>query len=227
CPKSPPALLFLLMTLGPTTAALAFFDRGAPSTAAGRALVTLGRVPLFYYLVQWYVIHGLAVLVALVRGQPVAWLFVASPPYQAPPGAAYGLPVVYLMWAVVLAILYPLCRWFAGVKARHRDVRCLSYLGPVGAEGDHHDRDVPAPLAVAARRGPRGARGPARVAPRPARHGPPRRPTGQPHGRRPRPARPRRPAAGHHRRPQRQGRAPGRAPPGPTPLGLPPDPPAT
>ena len=33
------------------------------------------RVPLFYYLLQWYVIHPLAVLAALARGLPVAWLF--------------------------------------------------------------------------------------------------------------------------------------------------------
>jgi uncharacterized membrane protein len=129
CTKYPPSLLFLLMTLGPALLALWWFDRGdVASTAPGRFLVTLGRVPLFYYLSQWYVIHLLALLVALVRGQPLDWLFSKSFPVVPPPESSYGLPVVYLMWAVVVAVLYPLCRWFAGVKARNRNVWWLAYL---------------------------------------------------------------------------------------------------
>jgi hypothetical protein len=67
CTKQPPSLLFVLMTLGPAIAALAVIDRVGIRSPLGRALVTFGRVPLFYYLAQWYVIHGLAVLAALVR----------------------------------------------------------------------------------------------------------------------------------------------------------------
>ena len=137
CTKQPPSLLFVLMTLGPAIAALAVIDRvGIRSPVGrtvgicgpvGRTLVTFGRVPLFYYLLQWYVIHGLAVLAGLVRGLPVAWLF--SPAALGPPpeGWALGLPGVYAAWAVVLAVLYIPCRWFAGVKARHPG-GWLSYL---------------------------------------------------------------------------------------------------
>jgi len=76
---------------------------------------------------QWYLMHGLAVLAALVRGSPVAWLF--SPAALGPPpeGWALGLPGIYAAWAVVLAVLYIPCRWFAGVKAR-RPGGWLSYL---------------------------------------------------------------------------------------------------
>ena len=70
CTKQPPSLLFVLMTLGPAIAALAVIDRVGIRGPAGRALVTLGRVPLFYYLLQWYVIHGLAVLVGLRGDSP-------------------------------------------------------------------------------------------------------------------------------------------------------------
>jgi uncharacterized membrane protein len=119
CTKQPPSLLFVLMTLGPAIAALAVIDRVGIRGPAGRALATFGRVPLFYYLLQWYVIHGLAVLAGLVRGFPVAWLF--SPAALAPPpeGWSLSLPAIYGAWAVVLAVLYLPCRWFAGVKARH------------------------------------------------------------------------------------------------------------
>jgi uncharacterized membrane protein len=127
CTKQPPSLLFVLMTLGPAIAALAVIDRVGIHGPVGRALVTLGRVPLFYFLLQWYVIHGLAVLAGLVRGLPVAWLF--SPAALGPPpdGWSMSLPGIYAAWAVVLAILYIPCRWFAGVKARHPG-GWLSYL---------------------------------------------------------------------------------------------------
>jgi uncharacterized membrane protein len=127
CTKQPPSLLFALMTLGPAITALAVLDRVGARGPAGRALVTFGRVPLFYYLLQWYVIHGLAVLTGLARGMPVAWLFSPSALGPAPEGWALGLPGVYAAWAAVLVILYLPCRWFARVKAR-RPGGWLSYL---------------------------------------------------------------------------------------------------
>jgi uncharacterized membrane protein len=127
CTKQPPSPLFLLMTLGPAISVLAAIDREGIRGLAGRFLVTLGRVPLFYFLLQWYVIHGLAVVVGLARGMPVAWLF--SPAALGPPpeGWPLGLPAVYLAWAVVVAVLYLPCPWFVRVKARHPG-GWLSYL---------------------------------------------------------------------------------------------------
>jgi hypothetical protein len=34
---------------------------------------------------------------------------------------------MYLIWGIVVVLLYPLCRWFAGVKQRHSEA-WLSYL---------------------------------------------------------------------------------------------------
>jgi uncharacterized membrane protein len=127
CTKQPPSLLFVLMTLGPAITALALIDRVGIRGPVGRALVKLGRVPLFYYLLSWYVIHGLAVLLSLMRGLPVAWQFSPAALGPSPEGWALALPGVYVAWAVVLAVLYLPCRWFAGVKARHPG-GWLSYL---------------------------------------------------------------------------------------------------
>jgi len=127
CTKQPPSLLFVLMTLGPAIAVLSVIDRVDIRGPLGRAVVTIGRVPLFYYLLQWYVIHGLAVLAGLARGLPVAWMFSAGALGPAPEGWALDLPGIYAAWAVVLAVLYLPCRWFAGVKARHPG-GWLSYL---------------------------------------------------------------------------------------------------
>jgi len=48
-------------------------------------------------------------------------------PFTAPPGWGYPLPVVYLVWALVVTAMYPLCRWFAAVKLRRTEA-WLSYL---------------------------------------------------------------------------------------------------
>jgi hypothetical protein len=44
-----------------------------------------------------------------------------------PADYGYSLPVVYGIWLGILLALYPVCRWFAGVKRRSR-AAWLSYV---------------------------------------------------------------------------------------------------
>jgi uncharacterized membrane protein len=127
CHKYPPSLLYVLMTLGPALMVLSWLDRGTPSLL--KPLLVFGRVPLFYYLLHLPFIHGLAVLVALVRYGHAEWMFnnPFRPDIVAPPDNGFGLPVVYLVWILVVLSLYPLCRWFAQLKQRRREA-WLSYL---------------------------------------------------------------------------------------------------
>jgi len=124
--KYPPSLSFLLMTLGPLIVALAFAER-----RSARALVVYGRVPLFYFCIHFFVLHALAVVVCLQRYGSAHWMFespdLAHYPYSAPPGWGLPLPIVYLVWVSVVVAVYPLCRWFAGVKARST-AAWVSYL---------------------------------------------------------------------------------------------------
>ena len=48
-------------------------------------------------------------------------------PGPAPAGYLWSLPLLYLVWAIVVVILYFPCRWYAGVKAQKKSV-WLSYL---------------------------------------------------------------------------------------------------
>lgn len=125
--KYPPSLLFLLMTLGPALIALALFERAGRRGALSRVFINFGRVPLFFYVLQWVTAHGLAVLVGYLAGRPVAWQFASFADKPRPNPHAFDLWVVYVFWAVGLLLLYPLCRWFAGVKQRRKDW-WLSYL---------------------------------------------------------------------------------------------------
>jgi uncharacterized membrane protein len=127
--KYPPSLLFLLMTLGPALLLLRAFDGGTPRWL--RPALTIGKVPLFFYVLHFYLIHLLAVAASYLRYGSVDGLF-RSPdlghfPFTTPPGWAAPLPAIYLLWVFVVIALYPLCRWYAGVKRRRKDW-WLSYL---------------------------------------------------------------------------------------------------
>lgn len=126
--KYPASLSFLLMTLGPTIAVIPLVERARGWYAGALSLV--GRVPFFYYLLHIPLIHALALVVSAIQvGTVSPWLFanhpMGNPP--APEGYAWSLGTLYLVWIVALAILYPACRWFAGVKARRR-TWWLAYL---------------------------------------------------------------------------------------------------
>ena len=99
------------MTLGPALCILAALDGRTPAVL--RPLLTFGRVPLFYYLVHLTVIHLLAVVVCYLHYGDAHWMF-ESPrldqfPFTRPPGWGFSLPTVYLIWAGVVAAMYPLC----------------------------------------------------------------------------------------------------------------------
>ncbi len=127
--KYPPSLSFQLMTLGPSVIFLWFVDRGAPRIL--RPARVIGKVPRFYYMLHFPVIHLIAVVTCYMRYGSAHWIF-ESPdlthyPFTAPPGWGYSLPIIYLIWAFVVLAMYPLCRWFAELKQWRSDA-WLSYF---------------------------------------------------------------------------------------------------
>jgi uncharacterized membrane protein len=127
--KYPPSLLFLLMTLGPALIFLWAVDTHTPRLL--RPALIIGKVPMFYYLLHFALIHLLAVIICFARYGQIHWMFespdLANFPITQPPGWGLTLPFVYLIWAFVVITMYPLCRWFAALKQRRSDP-WLSYL---------------------------------------------------------------------------------------------------
>jgi uncharacterized membrane protein len=119
CEKYPPSLLYLAMTLGPGLLLLAAFE-GARGAFA-RLIITFGRVPFFYYVVHIFLIHALAVALAWLVWGDASWLFGLHGPPAKPADYGLSLPGVYLVWLLVVSALYPLCRWFAGLKQRRTE----------------------------------------------------------------------------------------------------------
>jgi uncharacterized membrane protein len=130
--KYPPSLAFLLMTLGPALLALAYFDRA--ELKPSNPLVVFGRVPLFYFVIHFYVAHAGAAILAWLRYGRASFTFafhpvpsMGGPSELFPAEFGYDLWVVYVVWALMVLGLYPACRWFARIKGTRRDW-WLSYL---------------------------------------------------------------------------------------------------
>jgi len=130
CTKYPPSLDFLLMTFGPAFLLLAWFERLKFSRK--NPLIVFGGVPFFYFVGHFYLIHLLTFPMALLRYGHAGFLLrplpsLGGPADVYPPNYGYGLTAVYGIWVAVVFIMYPLCRWFSGVK-RSRKSWWLSYL---------------------------------------------------------------------------------------------------
>jgi uncharacterized membrane protein len=120
--KYPASLCFLLMTLGPIITLIPLLEglRGA----VARRIALFGRVPFFFYMLHIPLIHVLALVVSKIRlGFVSPWLFTNHPMGnpEPPEGYVWSLPLLYLVWAIAIGLLYFACRWFADLKTRRND----------------------------------------------------------------------------------------------------------
>jgi uncharacterized membrane protein len=128
--KYGPSLLFLLVTLAPAMIALGLLEGRRLASGLGGWLVTFGRVPLFFYVLQWLAAHLSGIAVTAWQGRSIAPYFmnmVEMFMLKEPPVAGGPLWATYACWITATLVLYFPCRWFAGVKAKRRDW-WLSYL---------------------------------------------------------------------------------------------------
>jgi hypothetical protein len=124
--KYPPSLMFLLMTLGPALIFLSFLER-AQNRLTGIFSV-YGKVPFFYYVVHFYLIHLLTVLAFYATGHSSAQIVDPNTPFLfRPVNFGFELWAVYLIWIFVVVVLYKPSLWFSRYKKGHKQW-WLSYI---------------------------------------------------------------------------------------------------
>jgi uncharacterized membrane protein len=125
--KSPPSLQFILLFAGLALICLRYASH-LPERIRN-ILSVYGKVPLFYYLVHFYVIR-LATLI-MVYAQGFTWKELLFGPFlygRPATGSGLGLGAVYLAWICIVVLMYPLCKWYGNYKARHPEKQWLRFL---------------------------------------------------------------------------------------------------
>ena len=127
--KYAPSLLYMCATIGPRLIFLALIKNTQGRFA--KIMIVYGRVPLFFYILHFYVLHILDIILFLSRGHSITegMTGVKKLPFKfIIPGEGYSLWVVYAIWIAVVVAMYPLCKWYDHYKTNRHEKKCLSYL---------------------------------------------------------------------------------------------------
>lgn len=124
--KYPPSLLFTLVTLGILLLVLSAAEGRDNRTT--RFLLIYGQVPMFYFIIHFYILHTILIITVLLQGYHWADLPFGGGQFGRPPGAGLPLAAVYAIWIAVVITLYPLCRRYGQYKQSHREKKWLRYI---------------------------------------------------------------------------------------------------
>ncbi len=126
--KYPPSLLFVSITIGPALLFLSVAEK--VNSKFTQAISVFGRVPFFYYVLHFYLLHFICMILFLARGHSfseqtpdifgIPFKFMIA-------GEGYSLGITYLIWMLVVLSLYPLCKWFSTYK-KQKGYWWLGYL---------------------------------------------------------------------------------------------------
>lgn len=126
--KYPPSLHFLLMTIGPALIFLSVIE--AFENRLSKPVIVFGKVPFFFYIIHLYVIHAFAMLLLIYEGRDWHQYILSAREIMSGTLRNFGLSlgVVYVIWILLIASLYPLCKWYQTYRENHPAKWWLSYL---------------------------------------------------------------------------------------------------
>ncbi|GAB3769601.1 DUF1624 domain-containing protein [Spirosoma horti] len=124
--KYPPSLLYALLMLGLMLLFLSAVD--GKDNAFTRWLTVYGKVPMFYYILHWYLVHLAMIGMSLLQGYSLADLPTGPLNFGRPANAGVSLGGVYLVWLGLVLLLYPLCKWYGKYKTAHPEIGWLRYI---------------------------------------------------------------------------------------------------
>ncbi|MDC0615670.1 hypothetical protein OAP05_07230, partial [Schleiferiaceae bacterium] len=126
--KYPPSLAYVCMTLGPAFIMLSMLE--GPMSRVKEFCRVFGKVPFAYYLAHIFVIHVFALIYAEFSGFGWQVFILENWVTMSDELKGYGTSLfgVYLVWAVVIAVLYPLAKRYGAYKSSNKHLWWLSYL---------------------------------------------------------------------------------------------------
>lgn len=124
--KYPPSLMYTSITIGIAMIGLVLLEN--VTNRVTEFAQVFGRVPFFYYVIHFFLIHTLTVIAFYLSGYGANDIVSRQTPFLFRP-VAFGFPlwVVYLVWIAIIGLLYPLCKRYNYYKSTHRHW-WLSYL---------------------------------------------------------------------------------------------------
>ena len=116
--KYPPSLLYMCMTIGPAILFIALW--GNVKNGVTKFITVYGKVPFFYYVLHFYLLHCILVIIFFATGHNSSEIAAPGVPFMfRPVKFGYGLVGVCIIWLGVVASLYLPCRWFHQYKSNH------------------------------------------------------------------------------------------------------------
>ena len=127
--KYPPSLFFICMTIGPALLLMAWWDD--IQNGFTKIVSVYGRVPFFYFLTHFFIIHLFSAIAFFMRGHTFAEDAAdLSTPFIKfiKEGEGIQLRYVFIIWLAIVIVLYPVCKWYDNYKTTHKEKKWLSYL---------------------------------------------------------------------------------------------------
>jgi uncharacterized membrane protein len=124
--KYPPSLDFCLLFLG--ILFLILYALHGRKNKGTELVAVYGQVPLFYFLVHWYIIHPIMFIMVFLQGfssDDMVFGFNFGRPKS---GSGIPLWGVYLVWIAIVALMYPLCKWYGQYKENNKKKKWLRYI---------------------------------------------------------------------------------------------------
>ncbi|MCF0070920.1 heparan-alpha-glucosaminide N-acetyltransferase domain-containing protein [Dyadobacter sp. CY261] len=124
--KYPPSLFFTFMTQGPILILLALTER--TDNAFSRFCTIFGRVPFFFFVAHFYLIHLATMVVVFLSGY--TWQQATDDKLFfkfRPDDFGYSLGQTYIIWILIVLAMYWPSKWYGAYRARKR-TWWLSYL---------------------------------------------------------------------------------------------------
>jgi uncharacterized membrane protein len=128
--KYPPSRLYLGATLG---IAFVLLGKMEDWNLKRFTWITLfGNVAFFYYVMHIYLIHVLATIAVVAMGYDWHSMIYAGAPANGTPelrgSFGFSLGMMYLVWMLVVALLYPLCVRWSKFKTAYKGKWWVSYV---------------------------------------------------------------------------------------------------